>query len=158
MKLNRHQIRERYNELRPLIDRGDRIDPYSVCDWCGYFTPIEENVWSDIRYVGLPMLPQYPVDGFFIDFADPLIKLGIEVDGKIWHTNKEKDAQRQDFLERRGWTIIRIDGRQTYKEREDYFPDDYKEIMSEREIERTEREYESDCSEGILRWIKRNYY
>jgi len=38
-------------------------------------SPIEFNVWSDIRSNGLMFYPQFPVLNYFIDFADPIRKI-----------------------------------------------------------------------------------
>lgn len=46
-----------------------RQDPYFM-DWD--FTPIERNVWSDIREQGLPFYPQVPVLNYFLDFGCPI--------------------------------------------------------------------------------------
>ncbi len=90
--------------------------PYRYFDWSNIFTPIEDNVWADIRYLGLKFYPQFPVGRFFIDFADPVNKIGIEVDGVAWHLDKEKDERRTAILNKFGWRIIRIKGRDTYSE------------------------------------------
>jgi len=147
-KLN--EIKKRYKELwKP------KIAPYKIYYWLNIFTPIEENIWSDIRYLGLTFYPQYPVDKYFIDFADPIKKIGIEADGKIHFNQLEKDELRDKKLAKLGWDIIRIQGRQTYKTIKDYFPEEYnKEDYDEKIME----EYENDCSEGILRKLLRNYY
>lgn len=81
-------------------------DPYFM-DWS--FTPIEDAAWQDIRGFYLPMLPQVPVLNYFIDFGDPVKKIGIECDGKQWH-DKVKDAKRDKQLAEVGWKIFRIPG------------------------------------------------
>lgn len=103
-----NQIRESYKNWKP------RSDPYGYFNWFNVFTPIEYNVWCDIRYWCIPFYPQYPVDKYFIDFADPIKKIGIEVDGKEYHQNFEKDFKRQQEIENLGWEIYRINGRDTY--------------------------------------------
>ena len=81
-------------------------DPYFM-DW--KFTPIEYAVWQDIRGCSLPMLPQVPVLKYFIDFGDPIKKIGIECDGKAWH-DPVKDRKRDIDLSAVGWKIFRIPG------------------------------------------------
>ena len=108
----RQQIREAYKAWTP------RSDPYQYFDWLQVFTPIEKNVWSDIRFLGLPFYPQFPVERYFVDFADPVKKIAIEVDGKEWHGDYEKDKLRQIEIEKLGWTIVRILGQDTFKHEE----------------------------------------
>lgn len=46
-----------------------------------------------------------------IDFADPLLKIAIEVDGRAFHTDRrsfERDRERQNLLVIRGWVILRF--------------------------------------------------
>jgi very-short-patch-repair endonuclease len=90
------------------------VDPYS---WdmgknMIVMTPIEENFWADCREADLILYPQYPACGYFIDFANPAAKVGIECDGKAFHMDKERDALRQSVLEKAGWTIYRITGKE----------------------------------------------
>ena len=77
-----------------------------------FMTPIEENFWADCREADLILYSQYPACGYFIDFANPAAKVGIECDGKAFHVDKERDEYRQGVLERAGWSIFRISGRE----------------------------------------------
>lgn len=112
-KEKREEIRKVYKKNLDLILKHHYVSPYFL-DWIPMFTPIENNVWADIRYLCLPFYPQFPVDKYFIDFADPVLKIGIEVDGKHHLDQIEKDKERQDVLESLGWRIIRIQGWMTY--------------------------------------------
>lgn len=145
-------IRRLYKQFLPMLERDyPRMDVY-ICDWVAMMTPIEENVWSDIRVLGLPFLPQFPVAGYFIDFADPIKKIGIEVDGHTMGRDYARDSKRQEALERLGWKIIRIPGRFTFTDKENYY--DYDE--DDRMIVKPEFYY--SCSEGILTLLKRQRY
>lgn len=103
-------------EKRIMASRANEwaIDPYL---WDAgknmiFMTPIEENFWADCRDADLILYPQYPACGYFIDFANPVAKVGIECDGKAFHLDAERDARRQSVLERAGWAIFRISGRE----------------------------------------------
>jgi very-short-patch-repair endonuclease len=46
-----------------------------------------------------------------IDFADPVLKIAIEVDGRAFHSDRrsfERDRERQNMLVLRGWVILRF--------------------------------------------------
>lgn len=46
-----------------------------------------------------------------IDFADPIMKIAIEVDGRAFHSDRqsfERDRERQNMLVIRGWVILRF--------------------------------------------------
>ena len=46
-----------------------------------------------------------------IDFADPGLKVAIEVDGRAFHSDRrsfERDRERQNMLVIRGWIVLRF--------------------------------------------------
>lgn len=149
-KETRQEIRKNYQNWRP------HSDPYQYGDWIHLFTPIESNVWHDIRANGLPFYPQFPVGPYFLDFADPVKKVGIEVDGKEYHSTVAQllhDKKREKELNKLGWTIFRLKGRQTFKDRDSFVRQCQEngcevnngDICSEH-LDR----YRTDCSEGLL--------
>lgn len=85
-------------------------DPYA---WSPFIslTPIEQNIWSDIRDANIVMYPQYPIEKFFVDFANPRAKVVMECDGYAYHLDKQKDKARDIRLQQLGWTVYRITGR-----------------------------------------------
>lgn len=87
------------------------IDPYAWDTGLIRMTPIESWLWSDIRAANLVVYPQYPVEGFFIDFANPKAKVAIECDGEFYHRDKAKDAARDAKLRAAGWNVYRITGK-----------------------------------------------
>jgi len=70
-------------------------EPYLIIpDCCEYMSPIERNVWSDLKCNGIKMYPQYPVWKYFLDFWDPIKKIWIEVDWREFHEDNGKDIKR----------------------------------------------------------------
>jgi hypothetical protein len=116
-------IRDAYDYLLPKIMeaglRHSAVCPY-ILDWD--FTPIERLAWMDIRGRGLPLFPQFPAGGVFLDFADPFRKIGIELDGAAFH-ERERDLIRDNKLVRLGWKIFRIPGKVATKIIPDPFED-----------------------------------
>ena len=92
-----------------LTENGRTADPYFL-DWLSEFTPIESAAWGAIRYFGIPLYPQYPALNYFIDFADPHRKVGLECDGKNFH-DADRDAIRDRRLSDAGWVIYRVPGK-----------------------------------------------
>jgi very-short-patch-repair endonuclease len=85
-------------------------------DWNMIFTPIEALAWQSIRMKGRVVLyPQYPVLNYHIDFANPGLKIALELDGKNWH-DPEKDLLRDNELRSLGWKVYRVTGREMYNE------------------------------------------
>lgn len=103
-------IREAYRIVTPLILKG-RIDPYFL-DWTCHRTPIEELAWIDIRNAGLPLYPQYPASRYFLDFADPVQQIAVELDGAAYHS-EARDRPRDESLLAQGWRTFRIPGKRS---------------------------------------------
>jgi hypothetical protein len=147
-------IRELYEINQDAIARGE-YDPYIV-DWTLFFTPIETDAWYAIRYYGVPFYPQYPVDRYFLDFGDPVRKIGLELDGKQWH-DKAKDAARDDVLWNLGWRIFRVTGREAHVILPS--PADLRERgVSDSELEFRTRQWVFDSVDGVVAALANFYY
>jgi very-short-patch-repair endonuclease len=107
-------IKQHYSIFGPLImaERSDEwaIDAYAWDRGFINFTPIESWLWQDIRQANVVMYPQWPVNGIFVDFANPRAKVAIECDGAGFHRDKEKDRVRDERLASIGWTVYRAPG------------------------------------------------
>lgn len=140
-----------------------QCDPYGIYDWLTLFTPIERNIWSEIRYLGLPFYPQYPIGPYWVDFADPVKKIAIEVDGNQWHLNAQRDVRRSGKIENTGWRILRITGRQSFipqeEEEQDLADVDFQqESASSSRLDPFRVTYFETPSEEILKDLKWHYY
>jgi very-short-patch-repair endonuclease len=94
-----------------LVGSERWLDPY-FADWPSIFTPIESQMWTLIRSQGVPFYPQYPVGGYFIDFANPRLKIGIECDSRGWHERRaDLDLIRTQDLYDLGWLVFGFSGR-----------------------------------------------
>ena len=74
-------------------------------------TAAEDFLWKYLRrkqVLGLRFLRQYPIDHFIVDFVCCQKKLVIEVDGGIHDTQYERDQQRDQILNYRGYTVLRF--------------------------------------------------
>ena len=150
-------IRKTYAKLLPAwMDEYNangemRQDPYFM-KW--QFTPIEQNVWSDIRAHGLPFYPQLPVLNYFLDFGCPFLKIGIECDGKAWHDSK-LDKARDERLAAAGWMIFRIEGHECNRMMD---PGDRAEFEEEDEYGDRVSAFFQTSGEGVIHAIKHKYF
>lgn len=104
------RIRELYeNELSYLIKDYPRMNVNSIIEMIPMNT-IERMAWMEIRKLGLPMLPQFPIGKYFADFADPIKKIVIEIDGKEWH-DASKDMLRDKEMNELGYEVIRFEAK-----------------------------------------------
>lgn len=89
-----------------------------VYEWDGLIrmTPIEDCLWHDIRNLNAVLYPQWPVAGFFVDFANPVAKVAVECDGAAYHQDKEKDERRDAKLRALGWSVYRFTGKECHRE------------------------------------------
>lgn len=80
-------------------------------------SPIETMFW-DVAKEALPGIePAYTVGPFRLDFAIAAKRVGIELDGHEFHKTVEQrtaDGQRQRWLERQGWRLLRFTGSEVY--------------------------------------------
>lgn len=82
-------------------------------------TDIEEIMEKALKKEEIKFVPQYPIRGKFgyiLDFAIPDLKINIEADGEVWHTNKYRDNKRNWVLRNKGWKVIRFSGTEIKEE------------------------------------------
>lgn len=105
----RKEIREAYQRCKTRIEASPRptVHPYEIFPW--QFSKAEDCFWHEVRCSWLPLYPEYPILNYFVDFANPNLKLAVEIDGKEWHQgNEAKDAERQRRIEAEGWKVERL--------------------------------------------------
>lgn len=96
----RIEIREAYKKPLPK-------NPEKVYNCVPLMSPLEFSAFCSIRRLGLPLYPEYPVGNMFLDFADPIKKIDVELDGATYH-DSSKDKIRDDILKKAGWKVFRI--------------------------------------------------
>ena len=89
-------------------------------------SPFEHDVMRALEQQGLTIVPQVGVAGYRIDLGviDPAepgrYVCGIECDGVAYHsseTARDRDRLRQQVLEARGWTLLRVWSTDWFKDR-----------------------------------------
>lgn len=111
----RERISRHWQELERTNDmHGWQDDVYSTEVGHQYFrecSPAERLMFQELRcyWWTSGFVPEYRVGNYYIDFADPLKKIAIEVDGKQWHSDTKRDAKKDSCLRKQGWTVYRIE-------------------------------------------------
>lgn len=123
------------------------------CSWEEHLTKIEFMAWQTIRTKGqIVLYPQYPVLNYHIDFASPGLKIGLELDGAKFH-NKERDRLRDAALNRSGWAIYRVTGKDMY--RSDFKePFDLTHIGEYKEVKKHLQYWLLETGDGVIEAIK----
>lgn len=126
--------------------------------------PFERDVRDALANAGVPVVPQYGVSGYFIDFAAQHperpgeMVLAIECDGASYHsipTARDRDRLRQEHLERLGWTFHRIWSTEWFRSREQEINkavDAYLQAVlaaDDRRRNPEPRPDQDDCSSGV---------
>ena len=86
--------------LNHILKEQGRADPYFL-DWDIVQSPIEKVAWEVLRNTQFTFFPQVPLLNYFVDFADPIRRVVVELDGKDWH-DAEKDSIRDQNLMQAG--------------------------------------------------------
>lgn len=96
---------------------------YEIGEWIGRETgsPVEQKFWMEaMRDVyGYRLLPQYPINGFRVDFKVAHHPLVIELDGHDYHKTKEQrehDYKREREIQRQGYQVIRFTGTEVHND------------------------------------------
>ena len=84
-------------------------------------TPIERNIFCQIRSTPFKFMPEYQVGKYYCDFANPEIGIAIEADGKQHEDNTDYDLERDQYIESRGLKVYRFKGKDTFKDHEEFF-------------------------------------
>lgn len=124
-EINRDWLLAKDGEIRIRISWSwDEMDWFEF-DFYKELSPPEEIAWDLLKSYSLFMLPQLPVKRYFVDFANPFLKIAIEIDGKKWHKDKEKDLARQRDIEQDGWKFIRFSAIDAMTSKEDAFEKEF---------------------------------
>ena len=74
-------------------------------------TPAENKLWQVLRkrqIADTRFRRQHPINPYIVDFCCPRLKLVIEVDGGQHLDQKEYDQYRTDYLESKGYQVLRF--------------------------------------------------
>lgn len=158
-------FRQIYMESLPYIMERAKVDivtpinPYPV-DWVRHLSPIEFSAWCSIRSHYMALYPQFPVFNSFIDFANPYLRIGVEMDGKEFH-DPIKDKTRDEKMWKYGWRIFRIPGKECYVKfkHRDEIEEDFNENHQDQEQRFSELEqWMTETSDGFFFSLKMVYF
>lgn len=80
-------------------------------------SPIEFKLYEAMRREGLSPIPQFCIQGYYVDFAFPESRVAVEADGAAYHgsEHRQRDRQRDWVLRRHGWKVLRFYGSTIYR-------------------------------------------
>ncbi|QGN50495.1 DUF4011 domain-containing protein [Micromonospora sp. WMMC415] len=123
-KLNAHGAKLLRSYLEYAESQGERL---ATLDNAPTLNPFEADVRDCLTAAGIPLVAQYGVSGYRIDFAAQHpdrpgeMVLAIEADGATYHsspTARDRDRLRQEHLERLGWRFHRIWSTEWFRNRQ----------------------------------------
>jgi len=74
-------------------------------------TPAEQKLWTVLRAhqtAGVHFRRQHAIGSYIVDFCAPRVKLIIELDGGQHLEQQEYDNERTEFLQAKGYRILRF--------------------------------------------------
>jgi len=110
-----------------------------------WMSPIEAELYEAMCMEGLIPVPQYCVEGYYVDFAFPDVRIAVEADGREFHSGerRERDKKRDWVIRRAGWSVKRFYGDTIYHKAPNCAYIIKKEVSSRRYAER-ERERQKE--------------
>jgi len=129
-----------------------------------WMSPIEAKLYEAMRKEGLEPIPQFCVNGYFVDFAFPDIQMAVEADGAAYHddTHKARDRKRDWILRNAGWTVKRFHGTTIHHKAENCAYVVMREVNAQRDYlielarrEEMRRQARRDAILRPFRWIAR---
>lgn len=116
--------------------------------WAETFSHAEKFAWGKLHnHPSVVLYPEYPVDKFFLDFGNPALSIGVEIDGKNYH-DADDDLARDLALLRQGWIIFRVPAKELFWDLE--HPAEY--------VSRNGGSIEEDWDNDEVHEIALNYY
>jgi very-short-patch-repair endonuclease len=82
-------------------------------------TPAEQKLWSRLRdrqLDGFKIRRQHPIDRFIVDFYCAEARLCVEIDGESHAEQVDYDQARTEYLNERGYTVIRFTNREVFNQ------------------------------------------
>jgi len=77
----------------------------------GQRTDTEKRLWAGLRLYkidGWQFRQQHPIGPYIVDFCCYRVRLIVEIDGEIHETQREYDAERDDYLRNLDYTVLRF--------------------------------------------------
>lgn len=124
-EIRKDWLRAKNGESRPVQSWSEFEVSHFCFDFYKELSPPEEIAWDVLKSYRTFLLPQFPVKKYFVDFANPFLKIAIEIDGKKWHQDVEKDMVRQRDIEQDGWRFLRFSAIDAMTSKEDAFEKEF---------------------------------
>ena len=107
--VNRRMTYHRLQSEAASRPESERVETPAGPIW---MSPIEAKLYEAMRREGLSPIPQFCVEGYYVDFAFPDIRMAVEADGAPYHSGDryERDRKRDWVLRCAGWTVKRFYG------------------------------------------------
>ncbi len=99
-------------------------------------TKAEKRLWSHLnakKLLGLRVRRQHPIGSYIADFCIEQIKLVIEIDGYTHDYRSEKDQIRDQFMNTKGYEVVRIKSVDVMEKLEDVV--EFIKLVCERKLE-----------------------
>jgi len=71
-------------------------------------TLLEKAMRNALESAGVEFIQEAKIGRYSVDFLVPSARVAIEVDGEYWHQDQKKDAKRDRYLAKKGWSTIRF--------------------------------------------------
>jgi len=111
----RHQMN--FHEIQRQAKSRPESVPVDTPQGTFWLSPIEFQLYEEMRRDGLLPFLQYCIEGYFVDFAFPDVRVAVEADGVAYHCGERyaRDRKRDWVIQRAGWKIMHFNGSTIYR-------------------------------------------
>jgi hypothetical protein len=165
MKYDFDEIFIRYHHyFKEAESTGRRYLPYyEVQPWSEILNPVEREVFEDIREIGIPMYPIFPVaENTYLHFANPFHRVGIEIAYK--NSLKALIDRKINLLRAQQWTVFVIPSQSCRLTLEEFFQRkrkdphlEWEELSHELQSQFFKKYYLENCA-CLLHYINELYF
>jgi very-short-patch-repair endonuclease len=106
----KHQMN--FNDIQRQAKSRPESVPVDTPQGTIWLSPIEFQLYEEMRRNGLLPFLQYCIEGYFVDFAFPDVRVAVEADGAEYHSEERyaHDRKRDWVIQRAGWKIMHFKG------------------------------------------------
>lgn len=140
-----------FNDIQKQAKSRPESIPVDTPQGTFWLSPIEFKLYEEMRRNGLLPFLQYCIEGYFVDFAFPDVRIAVEANGAAYHSGDRVyyDRKRDSIIRRSGWTVMHFKGSTIYQKSGNCA------YVIKREVEERRMQARARAMQKEIEWQKR---